>query len=208
MTQPFSSTLRIHGKSPKVAGDRSSYSFLVRDAVLSRLKALNTLAGFAFAKTSFVAVQPQDVPFCGVYFLSETMTPEGDANAGEVRFRTTTRLGISIVVQNNDAEASDMKLDQIYQAIMTRLFSDDRLYNDPNVKVQGFTSGTRLHVFGNLGKDNEIPIAELRLEIGCDLGTIVYEPYVPDDLEIIHVTTDYPDGTPQVQAQYDLEQNS
>lgn len=208
MTQPFSTNLRIHGKSPRVSGVRSSYSFLVRDAILARLKALNDLAGFTFASTTALAIQPQSVPYCGVYFMSEMMSPDGDANAGEVRFRVTTKIGISVIIQNNDPATVELKLDQIYQAVMGKLFSDDRLYNDTNVKVQGFTNGARQHMFGSLNKDQELPIAELRLEISCDLGTINYEPYVPDDLEIIHVTTDYPDGTPQVQAEYDLDQNS
>lgn len=200
---PFTRSLRIHGKSPRVTGSRSSYSFMLRDAVLARIKALNDFAGFTFASTASLAIQPQSIPYCGVYFLSEMMTPDGDADAGEVRFRTVTKIGISVIIQNNDPASADMKLDQIYQSVMTRLFSDDRLYNDANVKVQGFTAGSRLHVFGALNKDNEFPIAELRLEVSCDLGTIVYEPFVPDDLEIIHVTTN---ESPPVEAQYDLDQ--
>jgi hypothetical protein len=192
-----------------------SYSLLVRDGVMDRLKAMPIFSGFKFSTNRALQIQPQSLPFCGVYFIQETQSPDGDADAGEIRFRTYTRIGFSIIVQNNDPADAELKLDRAFMAITRGLFSDKTLYDNSSFKIQGFTSGNRQHVFGNAGQDNETPIAELRYEMLCDLGTITYPPYVPDDLEVIHVKTAFPDGgTPaeqaavqQVEAQYDVDQN-
>ena len=141
------------------------------------------------------------------------MTPDGDANVGEVRFRTVARIGIGVIIQNNDTAAAEYKLDAASQVLMTGLFADHTLYDNDVFKIQAFSAGTRQHNFGSMLKDNETPIAELRLEISCDLGTITYPPYVPDDLEIIHVETAFPlegdtSKVQQVKTQYDLEQNN
>lgn len=212
MTTPFKRDLRIHTKSPHVVQTQRSYSILVRDGILDRVKAMPFFATFTFASTVALQIQPDSLPYCGVYLLQDLMVPDGDPNVGEVRFRTTARIGFSVLVQNNDAVAAEYKLDAAFQSL-AGLFSDHTLYDNKIFKIQAFTSGMRQHVFGALLKDNESPYAELRFEISCDLGTITYPPYVPDDLEIIHVETAFPlvgdtSRVQQVKTEYDLEQNN
>jgi hypothetical protein len=188
-----------------------SYSIQVRDGMLDRVKVMPFFSNFKFASNVNLSIQPDSVPFCGVYLISETMMPDGDANAAEVRFRTSARIGFSVIVQNNNSEVIEYQLDAAYQTIMSNLLSDFTLYNNNNFKIQGFTQGSRQHVFGAIGKDNELPVAELRLELLCDLGAITFPPTIVDDLETIHVTTQYPPGAgPEVQrieSEYDLPQN-
>ena len=133
-------------------------------------------------------VQPENVPFLGVYMVDETTTPDGDANVGEVRFHSVATIGISVIVQNNDASAASAKLDQAWGEI-ERLFDDPTVYNWKNVgkpnevAIQSFDRGQRTHVYGDIGQENAIPIAELRYNLQCNLGVIDYEPTIVDDLE-------------------------
>ena len=212
MTFPFTRNLRIHGKSPRVDHIEHSYPMLVRDGAMARIQAMPFFANFIFSSNKALQIQPQSIPFCGVYLLQELMTADGDSNAGEPRFRTLVRIGVSVIVQNNDPAAAEKKLDIAMQNINVGLFSDSTFYNNEFFKIQGFTGGSRQHVFGSVGLDNETPIAELRFELTCDLGIIYYPPYVPDDLEIIHVKTAYPslekkDTSQQVEIEYDVDQN-
>lgn len=210
--KPFPRSIRLHGKSPRIDHIEPSYPILVRDGILTRIQAMPFFAGFSFTTNKSLQIQPTTIPFCGVYLLQEMMSADGEANAGEVRFRTLARVGISIIIQNNDATAAEHKLDMLIQHIVTGLFSDPTFYNNDRFKIQGFTGGSRMHAFGSLGLDNETPIAELRFELTCDLGIIYYPPFVPDDLEVIHVKTAYPsiakkDTSQQIEAEYDVDQN-
>lgn len=195
----------------------ASVAIQVRDGIVTRLQAAQffTQVTFTFTKNRALQIQPETLPLCGVYFISETHTPEGDPNAGEPRFRTTARYGLSVLVVNNDMEAAEYVLDLAAQAIATALFTDPTFYYNSSFKIQSFNFGTRSHSFGSAGLDNETPFAELKWELICDLGTDTYPPLVLDDLDLIHVKTAFPlGGTPeeqaavqQVEAEYDLPQN-
>ena len=207
----FSRSIRIHGKTPRVDHVDQSYPLLVRDGILTRVQALPFFSGFNFSTNKSLQIQPASIPFCGIYLLQEMMAADGDANAGEPRFRTLARIGISIIIQNNDATEAEHKLDMALQNITSGLFSDPTFYNNKSFQIQGFTGGSRMHAFGSVGLDNETPIAELRFELTCDLGIIYYPPQLPDILEVIHVETIFPIGgdasiVQQVKVEYDVDQ--
>lgn len=194
-----------------------TYPILVRDRILAFIQQMPFFAnnGFHYSTAKVVQIQPQDIPFAAVYFIEETSLPSGDANTGDVRFRTTARYGISVIVQNNDPEKAELILDKAMNNV-TNLFKDPRLYNwegkEGEGKIQAFIRGSRSHQFGGVGQENEMPVAELRYDLTCDLGEILYDPPVNDDFITFHVETRYPDqgaadeGTPQVVAQYDIPQ--
>jgi hypothetical protein len=154
-------------------------------------------------------VQPEKIPFVGVYFISEDMLPDGDANVLEPRFRLSVLYGFSIIIQNNDAAAAENKLDEGFVLLCDRLFTDPSLYLNPAARIQAYARGNRTHQFGNAGADNSIPIAESRFSLTIDLGTIDFPPLVPDVLSKVHLETRYPAGSDpqeiqQVAADYDL----
>jgi hypothetical protein len=195
----------------------ASYPLLIRDGIMDRIKLMPFFAAppFKFTTNKALQIQPSTLPLCGVYFIQETSTPEGDSNAAEPRFRTNVRFGFSVIIINNDPESAEYVLDLAAQALAGGLFSDSTLYNNTAFKIQGYQLGARTHIFGNTALDNETPIAELRWELVCDLGVINYPPLVLDVLDLIHVKTAFPiDGTSQEQAdvqqvtvEYDLPQN-
>lgn len=209
--KPFTRNVRLNGKTPRVEHLEHTYPILVRDGITARVQVMPLFSGFQFSTNKALQIQPTSIPFCGIYLLQEMMAPDGDANAGEPRFKTLARIGISIIVQNNNAAAAEYKLDMLHQQIITGLFSDPTFYNNDRFKIQAFSGGSRMHAFGSVGLDNETPIAELRFELTCDLGIIYYPPIVTDDLEVIHVKTAYPsiekkDTSRQVETEYDVDQ--
>ena len=191
--------------------EENSYSFLVRDAIVDRVQALPFFADFTFKRTKNYQVQPEDLPYCGIYFLNDRGTPEGDADAGEIRHRVLARFGFSIMVQNNDPEEAEETLDQAFRLIETRLFTDPTLYHNNVFKIQSFPNFERSHSFGTLKQ--ETPFAEARFDLTADLGTDYWPPYVPDYLETVHIQTNFPvEGPPieqeqtvQVEAEWILE---
>ena len=212
MVQPFKRDLRLHPKIPKVRSTFRSYPMLVRDGMFDRVKLMPFFSSFNFSTKKDLKIQLEMIPFCGVYFLQEFMSPDGDANTGEVRFRTTARYGFSVIIQNNDSDQSESTLDKAAQVISGGLLTDPSLYNNKIFKIQSFSGGTRQHVYGHVGQDQQTPIAELRYELTCDLGVIDYPPFVEDVLEVIHLETIFPiDGdssrVQQVKVEYDMEQN-
>src|SRR5580765_4652659 len=188
----------------------SSYAMIVRDEILARAKTMPFFATFKFGTNKAEQVQPEHIPFLGVYFINEDLSPEGDANAGEPRFHSSVLYGVSIIVQNNDGAAAENKLDEAWVLLADRLFRDPSLYLNPEAQIQSYVRGTRTHQFGSIGSDNAIPIAESRFTLTCDLGVIDFPPNIPDVLQKVHVEKRYPtiDTDPQevqqVIADYDL----
>lgn len=196
-----------------------TYPLLIRDRILVFLQATPFFSAnqFNYHTNKNFQIQPEDIPFAAVYFIEETSLPDGDANIGDIRFRTSARYGISVMIQNNDPNKAELILDRAMRAI-TDMFKDPELYNWEgsleDAKIQAFLRGARTHQFGNVGsgQDNELPVAELRYDLTVDLGSILYDPPVDDDFITFHVETRYPNqaaadaGTPQIVAQYDIPQ--
>jgi hypothetical protein len=187
----------------------TSYAMIVRDEMLARLKTMPFFSTFKFGTNKAEQIQPELIPFLGVYFISEDLTAEGDPNAGEPRFHSSALYGFSVVVQNNDGAAAELKLDEAWTLIMDRLFTDPSLYLNPRAKIQAYVRGNRTHQFGSAGADNSIPVAESRFTLMCDLGVIDFPPIVDNVLAKVHFSTKYPlgDDTTQIQqvvAEWDL----
>lgn len=201
-----------------LATSGSTEAIIVRDKIVARMMAMPFFATFNFSTDKSVAIDPIKLPFVGMYFINEDLTPDGDPNHGEVRFRSMAMYGISVIVQNNDAKAAEYILDQAWSVMSLGLFTDPTLYNWKNVgkpgevAIQAFTRGNRSHQFGNAGADNAIPVAEMRFTLTCDLGTLDYPPDISDPFNLLHIETRYPAGSDpaeiqQTVAEWDIPQN-
>jgi hypothetical protein len=190
----------------------NSVSILIRDSLFNRIKAIPFFASVArFGRSRMRVIQGEHIPYLGCYLVKERLTPDGDSNHAEPRFVHTMTLGFSYVIQNNDDDRVENFLDRAYWEIMNYLRRQDWHTFAVGVGIESITGGDRRHEYGNVTRDNETPIAEMRLEL-----TMVYRslwpPIVEDDLETIHVTTRYPwDEDPNkripVIVEYDLPQN-
>lgn len=213
MNVPFKTDLYLRPKVPQVGHIPRSYAILIRDDVMARVKAMPFFAAVKrFSTSKAYIIQTKDIPYCAVYFIEEMLTPDGDPNIGEPRFRCSVQIGFSVYIVNNDPEKAEHKLDDCYQAIINGLLKSPTIFSvgDRQVAVQAFSRGRRVHAFGNVGLNNETPVAELQFILVFDLGTVIWEPIVLDPLEVIHVSTEHSgtdENSTKVISEYDMEQN-
>jgi hypothetical protein len=98
--------------------DTQSFSLVIRDAFYDALAADPFFASYTCRKTKMLSVQHSLLPYLGVYIIDETMLPDGDANAGHIRFSHTLRIGFSVVIANNDQVAAELQIDAAWWRIM------------------------------------------------------------------------------------------
>lgn len=88
----------------------STYAIEIADRVLELLKAPTADEPTPFFKsywrTPMRQVAASDLPLLGVYILRETRGPDGDENAGEIRFIHRLHLGIAGAISNADPASS------------------------------------------------------------------------------------------------------
>ena len=171
-----------------------SYSWIVRDAFHDYLKADTFFAGYTVRKNKMLVVQREFLPYLGVYIVDEVMTPDGDADAGDIRFIHNLRLGFSVMVANNDQVVAEQQMDAAYWRIMNDFWPNPDLMNvfqssmPDNVRLEGVTRGLRRHNWGATQLNNQTPFGELQYE-----ATVTYRtnwpPVITDDLLEIDVTT-------------------
>ena len=171
----------------------NSYGHLIKLKWLERMKLVPPFnaVGTTYGRTPSRPVQPEQVPFLGVYHLNEDFGPDGDANMGEPRFFCSLNLGYSYVVQNNDTDQAEDFLDQAHWSFMKLLhdahWKDFDLPND--VRVEAVTKGSYSKHYGNIGSNaNALPIAELRMEFTYTYR-IGFDPIIPDLFLLFHGRT-------------------
>jgi hypothetical protein len=185
--------------------DTQSYAFIIHNAIFDRLSTSTFFQGFAVKRISeALPIEAGfQIPFLGVYEGEETLGPEGQFNAGEIRFTHTVNFGVQVVVKDNDPVACLTKLDQAYWFIMNRLWRDDTFTNrlfttlPDNTRFEGVQRIKKRKRWGATGSKNETPVGILQLDIAIVFKTDFYPTEFPD-LERITVTTAYPEGgTPE-----------
>jgi hypothetical protein len=205
---PARGLLALSAMAPgvEVLGLVESQSFAVdiRDAMFDVVTSNPYFAGYTFRKTKMMPVQADLLPFLGVYVIDEMMVPDGDANTGCVRFNHTSRIGFSVIQANSDPDALEHGIDAAYLRLMGALWTDIKLMNvlhnnnPEGVGIESIIRGTRRHVFGNAGLNNETPIGELQYEVNCFSRSEWY-PDITDTLDEIDVTTGIKAGDTQTQ---------
>ena len=195
----------------------NSYSYIIRDQILERMKTIPTFSSVKkFSRNKMKGpIQNENLPYLGCFLMDETMTPDGDSNAGAPKFIHMLRIGFLVVIQCNDNDLAEQNLDVAHWAIMGYLHRQDWFRFPmpapyPPIDIEGVEKGSRRHSFGNAGLNNEMPIAELMMDLTLKYRTY-FEPYVPDDLKSIHVTVaptwpyDPKAYVPPFTVEYDLE---
>jgi hypothetical protein len=192
--------------------EQQSYAFDIRDTFFNAVSTNSFFEDFTARKTKAWPVQRDLIPYLGVYFLDETTVPDGDANAGCIRFNHTARIGFSVIVQNNDPEVAEKTSDQAFLKIMAILFTDQHIMNvlaHTNVEgvlIESIMRGTRRHIYGSTGANNETPFLELQYDVSAFYRTEWY-PDITDTLDSIHVTTNVNNDTAdlnQITTVYDF----
>lgn len=132
------------------------------------------------------------------------MLPDSDANAGMIRFSHTLRVGFSLMAANNDQVNAELQIDAAFWRIMNRLRPDQHIMNvllnslPDNTRIESITRGSRRHVFGASGLNNETPIAELQYDVSTFYRT-GWPPIITDDLITVDVITGVKSGDSQAE---------
>jgi hypothetical protein len=170
-----------------------TFAYNIRDAFFNVVTANSYFAAYTKRKNKWLPVQTDLVPYIGIYIINEVMTPDGDANAGCIRFSHTAQVGFSVVQSNNDPMLLEQNIDQAHQKIMTLLWTDLHLMNvlhnnnPENVGIESITRNTRRHVFGAANTSNEFPFVELEYNVNAFSRSEWY-PDITDTLNEIDVT--------------------
>lgn len=189
--------------------DTQSYSWIIHNAIFDRLSTSTFFEGFTIKRISeaLPIEAGYQIPFLGVYEGEESLAPEGQPNAGEIRFTHTMNVGVQVVVKDNDPATCLQKMDQAYWFIMNRLWRDDSFTNrlwttmPDNTRFEGVQRIKKRKRWGATGAKNETPVGILQLDIAILFKTDFYPTEFPD-LERITVKTAYPAGsTPEEQLQ-------
>jgi hypothetical protein len=185
--------------------DTQSYSQVIRDSMFAAIVPLPFFAGFVARRSKQLPVQQPLLPYLGVYIISEEMPPDGDVNAGDIRFTHSLRIGFQVIIENNDPVAAELELDAAFWAIMNGLWSNDNLTNmiattmPDNTRIEGVERGTRRHVWGVVG-NGEKPIGELEYMATVRYRTEWFPGGFPDLLHIheetVPILDDYANGVP------------
>jgi hypothetical protein len=186
-----------------------SYAHLIRDVFFGALAGDPYFANYTIRKNKMLKIQHELLPYLGVYIIDEPMLPDGDANAGNIRFIHTPRIGFSVMIVDNDQDECELALDATFRHIELRLWGDPyinnvidtynphtRIQNPDNVRFESIERGMRRYVWGNTSFNNQTPVGELQYDI-----TVRFRSYeVPgpfDDLETIDLTTGIKPGDTQ-----------
>jgi len=174
-----------------------SYGYVIRDMLLDKLVTAPFFSGFTVRKSRQLQTMTNHLPLLALYLVKEDMAPDGDPNHGDIEFVHSLTLGFSVVIVNNDPEATQEKLNQAYWVIMNRLWRDQYLMNmidtraypggignPDNVRIEGLGNGSWRFV-DHPPLNNETPMSELRYEQTLRYRAD-YTPIIVDDFLLIH----------------------
>ena len=186
--------------------EKQSFAFDIRDTFYNVVTADPFFQGFVTKKNRMLPVQPDQLPYLGVYLAEEINAPDGDSNAACVRFKETARIVFSVITANNDRAAAEAFSDQAYLKVKSLLFTDlnvMNVWNRKNVEgviIESIDRGTRRHIYGNAGQNNETPWIDMQYDVQAVYRTEWY-PDITDTLDEIDVTTGVkPGDTPAEMA--------
>ena len=182
--------------------DTQSYPWITLNAIFDRLSTSSLFSAFTCKRISS-ALQIDaglQVPFLGVFLGEEANDPDGELNAGDIRFISRFVIGVQIVLKHNDPTLLLAQLDRAYWFVLNQLLRDNSLTNrlkttlPDNVTFDGIP---RIHVrpdvWGLTGARNETPVGERIFWLTYQLRTEWHTTDYPD-LERITVTTAFPIG--------------
>jgi hypothetical protein len=183
----------------------SDYAIQIADEAFALLSTGLAASFTSFRRTPMLTAESKDLPVLGVYILREQRTALGDSNAGVPKFQHRLTLGFSGAIKvESDEENQLTDLEDVMSQI------DDLLLRAPAFVnlTEGIDSMDRLSQYAKIG---EVSVAEIRIEMVLTWKE-EFEPIIPDDLNVVHITTQYPGdrsatedaGVLQITTEYEL----
>ncbi len=193
----------------------STITTQIRDAMYDRIVAAMPRDFKTTRKLPFPTMQPDMLPALGVYVMRETKSPYGDANLGPPHYQVDAIISVMILDLAGKPEnlegGVDRKIDLIEETILRDPgFVNIREKGTDQIIIDSIPNISRQYLFPQQG---ETYYLEARLQFTFRF-MCVYEPIIPDDLKVIHVTTFLNEPQrpiisgeiPDVIGEYELEQ--
>jgi hypothetical protein len=184
-----------------------SDAFNIWQAFFDRASADAFFANYTIRPTTMLPVQANLLPYLGIYMGDEDMRPDGDANAGMIRFNHSGKIGFSIIIANNNRRQLLQQVDAAFWRIMGLLWTDQDLMNvlinsnPEGVGIESIPRGQRKFVWGSTGANNETPFCECRYDVTAFWRSEWWPP-ITDTLDEIDIKTGMKIGeTPAQMAQ-------
>lgn len=174
----------------------STDALRIRDAITDRLKVLPGLPAMTIRNQPIPQLQEDELPGLLVVIMGETLSPDGDANAGPPRFEAEITIGISLVEGYDTPERIDGDIDALITLIETTLLTDpsfvskqdpSKAWDDPE-RFPLFEAVTRIQRRRLFPQEGEMYLGELRIEMTF-AKRVVYDPGVCEDLKHLVFTT-------------------
>jgi hypothetical protein len=171
-----------------------SDAYNVWESMFDRASADSFFAGYTIRPTKMLPVQANLLPYLGIYFIDEDMRPDGDANAGMIRFNHSSRIGFSIIIANNDRKQLLQQVDAAFWKVMELLWTDETLMNvlvnenSEGVGIESIPRGQRRFVWGSTGLNNETPFCECQYDVTAFWRSEWWPP-ITDTLNEINIKT-------------------
>lgn len=167
----------------------TSRSTQIRDAIVDRLLAMvdvETRQPFTkVTKAQTPTLQPFDLPMAQCFVIAETLTPDGDSNAGEPNFVADATIAVSIIRGFEDPDVLDGRIDADIDAVEASLLTDPQFVRFGQGAL--FESVERIQRRRLFHKEGETYFAELRTEITFRYA-IAFDPIIPDAFAEAHIT--------------------
>src|SRR4051794_35025231 len=113
--------------------DTQSYSLVIRDVLYDAVAGDPFFANYTKRTTPMLRLQPELLPYLAVYFVDEDMAPDGDFNAGAVRFSHTLQIGFSVMLANNDPVNAELQPSEALECRKAaRTILENLVAADPN----------------------------------------------------------------------------
>lgn len=173
----------------------STDALRIRDAIVERMQAIPGLPVTTLRTQPVPQLQEDELPGLLVVIMGETLTPDGDANAGEPHFEADITIGISIVEGYGTPEQIDGDVDEMITLIENALLTDPtfvrgvdpaKAKDDPE-RYPLFEAVTRIQRRRLFPQEGEMYLGELRVEITFT-KRVSFEPVIPDVLEHVVIT--------------------
>jgi hypothetical protein len=197
----------IGGEAAIVGALPQSDAYNIWETIFDLVTADSFFASYTVRPTKMLPVQANLLPYLGVYFSDEDMKPDGDANAGMVRFNHSSKIGFSIIIANNNRKQLLQQVDAAFWRVMWLLWTDQTLMNvlvnenSEGVGIESIPRGQRRFVWGSTGLNNETPFCECQYDV-TTFWRSEWWPPITDTLDEINIKTGVKIGdTPAEMAQ-------
>jgi len=159
-----------------------------------------------FVRSPLLIIANTDLPLFGCYIQREERTQDGDNNHGPPHFyhRLTMRLAGACSLETEEMEDAAVDLEAQMAALDPMLLSDPKFV----MLTEAVLGSTWQSQYTKVG---DATLAEIVIDMTFSYRTI-WEPVVPDDFKVLHVTGKYPPNaapgsTQEIIREWDIPQN-